>query len=199
MSRTSATTCTDSSSSVANSIVLGGVNASGTINYGGGDFTATSIAKGTSALAANFNWQAGTLHVGAFGTPATRLSALEADIVRMRARLARPNPSPLGPLPLMIGCGGERVTLRIAARYADMWNGFGPLDTFTRKNGVLNNWCGSVGRDPDAIERTVLLNPGRDLDIVDAFVEAGARHLIVPVRAPFDLGDVERVLARRDA
>src|SRR5262245_2139989 len=135
----------------------------------------------------------------AFGTPASRLRALEADILRMRARLDRLNPPPLGPLPLMIGGGGERVTLRLTARYADMWNGFGPLDAFAHKNGVLNDWCGSVGRDPGAIERTVLLNPGRDLDLVDAFVEAGARHLILPAGAPFDLGDVERLMARRDA
>lgn len=133
----------------------------------------------------------------AFGTPASRLKALEGDIVRMRARIARLNPPPLGPLPLMIGGGGERVTLRITARYADMWNGFGPLDSFTHKNEVLNHWCASEDRDPGAIERTVLLNPGRDLDAVEAFVEAGAQHLILPARAPFDLSDVERVLAVR--
>jgi probable F420-dependent oxidoreductase len=133
----------------------------------------------------------------AFGTPASRLSALEADILRMRARLGRLNPPPLGPLPLMIGGGGERVTLRLAAQHADMWNGFGPLETFTRKNRVLNDWCGSVGRDPGEIERTVLLNPGRDLDAVEAFVDAGAQHVIVPSGAPFDLSQVERVLAVR--
>ena len=135
----------------------------------------------------------------AFGTPPSRLRALEADILRMRARLARLNPRPRGPLPLMIGGGGERVTLRLTAQHADMWNGFGPLDTFVHKNGVLNDWCRSFGRDPEAIERTVLLNPGRDLHILDAFVEAGARHLIVPIGAPFDLGPVERVLGSREA
>ncbi|HWA98184.1 MAG TPA: hypothetical protein VG713_06810, partial [Pirellulales bacterium] len=53
---------------VANSIVMGTGNASGTINYGGGDFTAASIAKGAGG-SATFNWQGGTLHVGTFGTP----------------------------------------------------------------------------------------------------------------------------------
>jgi probable F420-dependent oxidoreductase len=133
----------------------------------------------------------------AFGTPASRLEALERDIVRIRARIGRLNPPPRGPLPLMIGGGGERVTLRIAAQYADMWNGFGPIDTFTRKNGVLNEWCRTVGRDPAAVERTVLLNQPGDLERVDAFVEAGAQHVIVPARAPFDLSAVERVLAVR--
>jgi probable F420-dependent oxidoreductase len=133
----------------------------------------------------------------AFGTPASRLEALERDIVRIRARIGSLNPPPRGPLPLMIGGGGERVTLRIAAQYADMWNGFGPIDTFTRKNGVLNEWCRTVGRDPAAVERTVLLNQPGDLERVDAFVEAGAQHVIVPARAPFDLSAVERVLAVR--
>lgn len=133
----------------------------------------------------------------AFGTPASRLEALERDIVRMRARLASLNPPPRGPLPLMIGGEGERVTLRLTAEYADMWNGFGPIEKFAHKNGVLNEWCDSVGRDPDAIERTVLLNQAGDPDSVEAFVEAGAQHVIVPARAPFDLSAVERVLAAR--
>jgi len=133
----------------------------------------------------------------AFGTPASRLEALERDIVRMRARFGRLNPPPRGRLPLMIGGEGERVTLRITAEHADMWNGFGPIERFIHKNGVLNEWCGRVGRDPAAIERTVLLNGRGDLEGVDAFVQAGARLVIVPARAPFDLSDVERVLAAR--
>jgi len=135
----------------------------------------------------------------AFGTAASRVRALERDVVRIRSRLGHLNPPPIGPLPLMIGGGGERVTLRIAAEHADMWNGFGPVETFRHKNGVLNDWCAAVGRDPAAIERTVLLNQAGDLDAIDAFVEAGADHLIVPSRAPFDAADVASVLARRDA
>ena len=135
----------------------------------------------------------------AFGTAASRVRALERDVVRVRSRLASLNPPPRGSLPLLIGGEGERVTLRIAAEHADMWNGFGPVDTFAYKNGVLNDWCGTMGRDPEAIERTVLLNQAGDLEAVDAFVEAGAQHLIVPARAPFDLGVVERLLTRRDA
>jgi probable F420-dependent oxidoreductase len=135
----------------------------------------------------------------AFGTASSRVRALERDVVRIRSRLGHLNPPPIGPLPLMIGGGGERVTLRIAAEHADMWNGFGPVETFRHKNGVLNDWCAAVGRDPAAIERTVLLNQAGDLDAIDAFVEAGADHLIVPSRAPFYAADVASVLARRDA
>jgi probable F420-dependent oxidoreductase len=133
----------------------------------------------------------------AFGTPGSRLRALERDIVRIRARLRSLSPPPRGPLPLMIGGEGERVTLRLTAEHADMWNGFGPIEKFTHKNGVLNEWCGTFGRDPAAIERTVLLNQPGDVDGVDAYVEAGAQRVIVPARAPFDLSAVERVLALR--
>ena len=53
---------------IADSIVMGTGNADGTINFGGGDFTAGSIARGNGGTA-TFNWQGGTLHVGAFGSP----------------------------------------------------------------------------------------------------------------------------------
>ncbi len=62
---------------VANSIVMGTGNASGTINFGGGDFTATSIAKGVGGTA-TFNWEGGTLHVGTFGSSALHFDLLNA-------------------------------------------------------------------------------------------------------------------------
>ena len=50
-------------------------------------------------------------------------------------------------LPLLIGGGGEQVTLRITARYADMWHGFGAPDVIARKIGILKRHCEEVGRD----------------------------------------------------
>ena len=58
-------------------------------------------------------------------------------------------------LPIMIGGGGERKTLRIVAEHADIWNAFGTPETLAHKDEVLREHCGSVGRDPAAIERTV--------------------------------------------
>ena len=88
----------------------------------------------------------------------------------------------------------ETVTLRIVAQHADIWNGFGPVENFARKNRILNDWCEKVGRDPSSIERSVLLNEPADLDHVGEFIRSGAQHLIVPVGTPFDLADVEAVL-----
>ena len=133
-----------------------------------------------------------------FGTAPERLKALGRALPRIKRRLAKLNPPPVGPLPILIGGGGERVTLRLVARYADMWNGFGPPERYTHKNAVLDEWCRKVGRDPSTIERTVMYSAS-DQHGPDAYLAAGAQHLIVSVSSPFDLSPIERVLqeARR--
>jgi len=133
-----------------------------------------------------------------FGTVRTRLAALEPGVVRLKARLARLNPPPVGRLPLMIGGEGERVTLRVAAEHADIWTGFGPVENFARKNRVLDAWCEKAGRSGSAIERSVLVNEPGDLDHIDEFAELGAQEIIVPARAPFDLTDLAKVLRMAD-
>ncbi len=133
-----------------------------------------------------------------FGTAGERLKGLERGLEIIKERWARDNPQPLGgAVPILIGGGGEKVTLRITAQHADLWNGFGPPEQWARKNTILDEWCSKVGRDPAAIERTVMVN-ARDLDNLDAFVQAGATHLIHGVGAPFDMAPIERLLAFRD-
>jgi alkanesulfonate monooxygenase SsuD/methylene tetrahydromethanopterin reductase-like flavin-dependent oxidoreductase (luciferase family) len=58
-------------------------------------------------------------------------------------------------LPIMIGGGGEKKTLRIVAQWADMWNVFGTPETVAAKDAVLRAHCADVGRDPSEIERTL--------------------------------------------
>ncbi len=58
-------------------------------------------------------------------------------------------------LPIMIGGGGEKKTLRTVAKYADLWNGMGPIDTMKHKVEVLRQHCADVGRDPADIEMTL--------------------------------------------
>jgi alkanesulfonate monooxygenase SsuD/methylene tetrahydromethanopterin reductase-like flavin-dependent oxidoreductase (luciferase family) len=62
-------------------------------------------------------------------------------------------------LPIMIGGGGERKTLRIVAQYADIWNVFGTPETVAAKDAILREHCAAVGRDPEAIERTLGCKP----------------------------------------
>lgn len=132
-----------------------------------------------------------------FGTPATRLAALRDSLPRIRARLARVNP-PVPNLPILIGGGGEKVTLRLVAEHADLWNTFGPPDSYRHKSEVLDDWCGRLGRDPASIERTVNLRQP-EFDQAEGMVEAGARHLIFSLSAPFDLAPVEGFLRLREA
>ena len=121
-----------------------------------------------------------------FGTAPSRLRDLAEALPRMRARIDRLNPPPLGDLPILIGGGGEKVTLRLVAEHADAWNGFGPPEMFAHKGRVLDDWCAKVGRDPATIERTVLIEV-EDAGRLDEYVEVGAEHVVVGLKHPFDL------------
>ena len=130
-----------------------------------------------------------------FGTAPDRLRALGEALPRIRARLGKLNPPPAGDLPILIGGGGEKVTLRLVAEHAQMWNSFGPPEQFARKNKILDEWCEKKGRDPREIERTVSV--GGSAGDVDEWLKAGAQHLIVGAGAPFDLSEVQRLLDAR--
>jgi probable F420-dependent oxidoreductase len=133
-----------------------------------------------------------------FGDAPARLRRLGLDLPRMRARLERLSPPPPHRVPIMIGGAGERVTLRLVARHADMWNTFPPADEYARKNAILDDWCRTIGRDPAEIERTMSISA----DVVDGDVEpllaAGAQHLILRGVQPFDMAPLERLIARAE-
>ncbi len=66
-------------------------------------------------------------------------------------------PKPVqSPLPLLIGGGGERVTLKIAAKYANEWNVWGSVETLVHKMKILDQHCESLDRDPTEIHRTAV-------------------------------------------
>jgi hypothetical protein len=75
-----------------------------------------------------------------------------------------------------------------------MWNSFGPPANFAAKNVILDEWCAKVGTDPAWIERTVALQPD-EIGDWQAYLDAGATHMIVMVGAPYDLGPVEELFA----
>lgn len=109
-------------------------------------------------------------------------------------------PKPVqSPLPILIGGGGEKRTLRIVARYADEWNTWGTPDTFEHKTAVLARHCADVGRDPSAIARSaqavvyldaeppaesrfpvVAGDPSRLVDTLRRYEVAGLDEFIVP-------------------
>ena len=78
-----------------------------------------------------------------------------AEGSRYRTSRVRNDPLPVQPhLPICIGGGGEKVTLRLVARYADMNNVGGSVEDVRHKEEVLLEHCAAVGRDPAEIERT---------------------------------------------
>ena len=104
-------------------------------------------------------------------------------------------------IPILVGGGGERKTLRLVAQYADACNLFGRSPEFVRaKLDVLREHCERLGRPYDEIERTVLTGIDLDNDSTDATVErfgelgeAGAQHLIFSVRGVADTSRLERI------
>ena len=63
-------------------------------------------------------------------------------------------PKPIGRLPLLVGGGGERRTIPIAARYADEWNVWATVETFTHKARILERACEQADRDPGQLRRS---------------------------------------------
>ena len=61
--------------------------------------------------------------------------------------------------PILIGGGGEQLTLKMVARYADTWNAFGTPEIFKHKIEVLERHCEAVGRDPNTIESRSACRP----------------------------------------
>ncbi len=133
-----------------------------------------------------------------FGTARQRLEALAQTLPLIKQRWQVELPPPVrNPIPILVGGEGERVTLKLAAQYADIWNGFGPPETFKHKSGVLDRWCAELGRDPAQIERSVLADSYKPADL-DRFLEAGARHFIVEIGDdPWDFARVESLLRWR--
>jgi len=127
-------------------------------------------------------------------------------------------PKPAAPPPLLIGGGGERVTLRIAARYAEEWNVWASPSLMRSKMAILDRHCADAGRNPREIERSAvalvsidegaervarLQASGRPVvggsaaevrAIVQEYVDAGVDELVVP---DFNLG--RTVEAKREA
>ncbi len=135
-----------------------------------------------------------------FGTAPDRLRALRAALPRMKERLGKVNPPLAGPMPILIGGGGEKVTLRLVAEHADMWHSFGDPATFEHKNGILVGHCERVGRDPAEIERTWGVQAGQ-IEKAEALRAVGVSHFIVGIggeNSGYDLGPLRELVQWRD-
>ncbi len=137
-----------------------------------------------------------------FGTAGSRLDDLAEAMPRIEARLGKLNPQPLRDIPILIGGGGERKTLRLVAQHADIWHSFSGRDDYPRKDAILQRHCADVGRDPAEIEHAAEAK-GKGLDALledaEALAGLGVRMLTVGVNGPdYDLTQAEALCRWRD-
>jgi F420-dependent oxidoreductase-like protein len=128
-----------------------------------------------------------------------------------RLQEAPNQPAPVQPkLPILIGGGGEKRTMKIAARYADEWNAWSTPEVLAHKVDVLRRHCDDLGRDPSEIQVStqamlflstdeawladkrgngIVGTPAEVTEIVAAYRDAGCDELIVP---DFTMGPMAR-------
>jgi probable F420-dependent oxidoreductase len=134
-----------------------------------------------------------------FGTAGERLNSLDENLPLIKSRLAQLNPPPTRDIPVMIGGGGERKTLRIVAEQADIWHGFGDPDTVAHKHAVLDQWCAKVGRDPQEIERSSGVSRKDPTQSAEDLYAVGTRLFTLGLNGPaYDLAPLRDLLAWRD-
>jgi probable F420-dependent oxidoreductase len=133
-----------------------------------------------------------------FGTAGSRLDALAANLPIIKQRWTQLNPPPTRRIPVLIGGGGEKKTLRIVAEHADIWHSFGDATTLERKLAVLAHHGQVVGRDVAAIEISTDVSHST-VDAAEQLHALGARLFTVGISGPdYELSAVEEWLQWRD-
>jgi F420-dependent oxidoreductase-like protein len=120
-------------------------------------------------------------------------ATFEGRWYRLDDAIANPKPVQRPYPPIWIGGTGERKTLRVVAEHADVWNCFElEVEETVRLQGVLDEHCRAVGRDPAAVRRSLQLAYDGDTESLlrrcEQYVGAGFTELIVYVTA----GDAQR-------
>ncbi len=147
------------------------------------------------------------------------VSNFEGEFFQLRD--ARCDPKPVqGRLPIWLGGGGEQVTLKLVARYADGWNvPFVVPDVYAHKVRVLHQHCEKMARDPaeitctvnlalawkdedleaqfgglaQAVRPNVLIGSGQEvIDRIGEYADAGCAQVNLALRAPFDRDGLDR-------
>ena len=134
-----------------------------------------------------------------FGTAGQRLYALAEALPRIEQRWAKLNPAPTRTIPVLIGGGGEKKTLRIVAQHADIWHSFTAPDDLERKLGILAEHGVAVGRDVSEIEISNELRGRTEAD-ADTLLAHGVTLFTLGITGPdYNFSEVKRWLAWRDA
>jgi probable F420-dependent oxidoreductase len=165
--------------------------------------TIDHLSNGRLILGLGAGWKVRDYEEFGYAMPSApdRLRELWRGIEIIKERWTIDVPPPVrNPIPILIGGGGEKVTLRITAQHAQIWNMVGRPETFAAKNRILDEHCRAIGRHPAEIERSVNVEVEDTYDpaVLDAFVEAGGTHIILRFQDPWDFKAVENLVAWRD-
>lgn len=141
-----------------------------------------------------------------FGTAGSRLDDLSEALPRIKSRLDRLNPVAVGDMPILIGGGGERKTLRYTAQHADVWHFWWDQrnpGTYQHKDSVLRQWCETEGRNSDDIVRSVGVDRDKDPmtpELLDALLEQGIGEVTLGFNGPdYDLSAAKPWIDWRDS
>jgi len=134
-----------------------------------------------------------------FGTVGQRLNALAGSLPIIEDRWKVLNPPPTRKIPILIGGGGEKKTLRIVAKHADIWHSFSDPETLKRKLDILAEHGAAVERDVFEIEISTELRE-RTRAEADELLALGTTLFTLGLSGPdYDLASTREWLAWRDA
>lgn len=134
-----------------------------------------------------------------FGTAGSRIADLAGAMPRIKARLAAGNPAPTREIPILIGGGGVKKTLRVVAEHADIWHSFADADVLASKSVILDEHGAAVGRDTAALVERSVSASGPPANSGDALVAAGATLFTVAQDGPdYDLSELKAWIDWRD-
>lgn len=125
--------------------------------------------------------------------------SFEGKYYQLKDAYCEPKPLQKPYPPFVIGGGGEQLTLRMVAKYADVWNmAGGSVETFSHKSALLQRYCEEIGRDPTTIARSIQArinpdDPQGACNSIRPYIEAGATHIIIIIPTPYPEGIVQRI------
>jgi F420-dependent oxidoreductase-like protein len=129
-----------------------------------------------------------------------KLANFDGKYYQLKDAYCEPKPIQKPYPPFVIGGGGEKLTLRIVAQYASIWNmAGGTAEDFKHKNAVLDEHCAAIGRNPAEIARSVQVtivpdNLQETRETAQGLINAGANHIVLNLRPPYPEGIVRRVV-----
>lgn len=127
------------------------------------------------------------------------LTTFEGRYYQLKEARREPKPVQQPHPPIVIGGSGEKLTLRVVAKHADIWNFVsGSVEEFQLKVGILQQHCQAVGRDFQTIELSTQVRVNYDnlaetAARTQSFIEAGANHFVYTLSAPYPEDIVSRL------